>query len=145
MNLKRLILGASGLEKNSSPQFEAIIKDQFLKVLPAKVAACSGNWFYLDLISLAKFVTDYMKANKRYAEGLTSSGNLKDTTISNISNRPHNFQSYRQPFRNFYNKNLKACNLTSPGNSQFQGRNCTLFTQTRLYLLLSPKISSNGN
>ena len=54
MDLMRHLLAASGLEKNSYPQFETIIKDQFLKALPANVAACSGNWFYTDLIGLAK-------------------------------------------------------------------------------------------
>ena len=32
-----------------------------------------------------------MKANKRYREGSTSSDNLKDTTVSRISNQPHKF------------------------------------------------------
>ena len=66
-------------EENASPQFEAIIKDRFLKALPANVAACSGNWFYTDLIKLAKCATEYMKANERYTKRSTSSGNLKDT------------------------------------------------------------------
>ena len=65
-----------------------------------------------------------MKANKRYTEGSSSSDNLKDTTVSSISNRTHKFQSYRQPFRNFY-KNPKRGNLTAPGNSRFQGRDYT--------------------
>ena len=73
----RHLLPASGLEENPSPQFETIIKDRFLKALPAKVAACSGNWFYTDLIGLAKCATEYIKANKRYTEGSTSSNNLK--------------------------------------------------------------------
>ena len=60
-----------------------------------------------------------MKANKRYTKDSTSSGNLKDTTVSSISNQPHNFQSYRQPFPNFYNKSPKTGNLTAPGNLQF--------------------------
>ena len=46
MNLMRHLLASSGLKENPSPQFEVIIKDQFLKALPAKVVACSGNWFY---------------------------------------------------------------------------------------------------
>ena len=39
IDLMRHLLEAFGLEENPSPQFEAIIKDQFLKALPAKVAA----------------------------------------------------------------------------------------------------------
>ena len=39
-------------------------------------------------------------------------------SIRTVSNRPHNSQSYRQPFRNFY-KNPKTGNLTAPGNSRF--------------------------
>ena len=74
-----------------------------------------------------------MKANKRYTEGSTSSGNLKDTTVSSISNRPHNFQSYRKPLRKFYNKNPKTCNLTALGNSQFQGRDYS-YSHTRGYI-----------
>ena len=85
------LLASSDLDENPSPQFEAIIKDRFLKALPAKVAECNGNWFYTDLIGLAKCATKYMKANKRNIEGSTFSGNLKDTTVSSISNRPHNF------------------------------------------------------
>ena len=77
MDLMRHLLAASGLEENPSPQFKTIIKDRFLKALPAKVAACSGNWFYTDLIGLAKCVTEYMKANKCYTEGSTSSNNLR--------------------------------------------------------------------
>ena len=68
-----IIWNQLGLEENLSPQFETIIKDRFLKALPAKVAACSGNWIYTDLIGLAKCATEYMKANKRYTEGSTSS------------------------------------------------------------------------
>ena len=98
MDLMLHLLAASGLEENPSPQFETILKDRFLKALPANVAAYSGNWFYTDLIGLAKCATEYMKANKRYTEGSTSLGNLKDTTVNSISNRPHNFQSYHQPF-----------------------------------------------
>ena len=45
MDLMRYLLAVSGLEKNRSPQFQITIKDRFLKALPAKVAACSGNWF----------------------------------------------------------------------------------------------------
>ena len=83
-------------------------KDRFFKkVLPANVAACSGNWFYTDLIGLAKCATEYMKANERYTEGSTFLGNLKDTTVSSISNRSLNFQLYRPPLRNFYKKNQK--------------------------------------
>ena len=93
IDLMRHLLAASGLQENPSPQSEAIIKDRFFKALPAKVAACSGNWFYTDLIGLAKCATEYMRANKRYTEGSTSSGNLKDTTVSSVSNRPRNFQS----------------------------------------------------
>ena len=125
MDLMRHLLAASSLEENPSPHFEAIIKDQFLKALLAEVTACIGNWFYTDLIGLAKCATEYMKANKRYTESSTSSGNLKDTTVSSISNRPHNFQSYRRPFRNFYNKNPKKGNLTASENSQFQGQDYT--------------------
>ena len=73
-----------------------------------------------------------MKANKRYTEGSTSSDNLKDTTVSSISNRPHNSQSYRQPFRNFY-KNPKTGNLTAPRNSRFQGRDYT-YSRIRGYI-----------
>ena len=115
------ILDASGLEESPSPQFKAIIRDRFLKALPAKVAACSGNWFYTDLFEPAKCATEYMymKANKCYTEGSTSSGYLKDTTVSSISNRPHIFQSYRKPFRTFYNKNPKTYNSVTLGNSQF--------------------------
>ena len=87
----RHLLAASGLEENPFPQFEAIIKDRFLKALHAEVAACSGNWFYTDLIGLAKGVTEYTKANKHYTEGSTCSRNLKDTTVSSISNRLYNF------------------------------------------------------
>ena len=118
MDLMRHLLAASGLEENPSPQFESIIKERFLKALPAKLAACSGNWFYSDLIGLAKCATEYMKANKRYGEGSTSSNNLKDNTVNSISNRPHNSQSYRQPFHNFY-ENPKTGDLTAPGNSRF--------------------------
>ena len=125
IDLMRHLLVASGLEENPFPQFKAISKDRFLKALPAKVAACSGNWFYSDLIGLAKCATEYMKANKRYTEGSTSSGNLKDATISSISNRSHNFQSYRKPMHKFYNKKPKTGNLTTPENSQFQGRDYT--------------------
>ena len=125
MDLICHLLATSGLEENSSPQFKAIIKDQFLKASPDKVAACSGNWFYTDLIGLAKCATEYMKANKRYTEGSTSSSNVKDTTVSSISNQSHNFQSDRQPFHNFYNKNPKTGNLTAPGNLQFQGQDYT--------------------
>ena len=132
MDLMRHLIAASGLEENPSPQFETIIKDRFLKALPAKVAACSGNWFYTDLLELATCATEYMKANKRYTEGSTSSDNLKDTTVSSISNRPHNSQSYRQPFRNCY-KNPKTSNLTAPGNSRFQGREYT-YSRTRGYI-----------
>ena len=73
-----------------------------------------------------------MKANKRYTEASTSSDNLKDTTVCSISNRPHNSQSYRQPFRNFY-KNPKTDNFTAPGNSRFQGRDYT-YSRTRGYI-----------
>ena len=132
MDFMRHLLAASDLKEIPSPQFESLIKDRFLKAysfflkaLPAKVAACSGNWFYTDLIKLAKCATEYMKANKRYTESSTSSGNLRDTTVSSISNRPHNVQSYCQPFRNFYSKNPKTGNLIAPGNSQFQGRDYT--------------------
>ena len=41
MDLMRHLLIASGHEENS-PQFKAIIKERFLKALPAKVATCSG-------------------------------------------------------------------------------------------------------
>ena len=61
IDLMRHLLAASGLEENPSPQFEAISKDQFLKALPANVVACNGNWFYKDLIGLAKYATEYMK------------------------------------------------------------------------------------
>ena len=54
MDLMRHLLATSGPEENPSSQFETIIKDRFLKALPANVAACSGNWFYRDLIGLAK-------------------------------------------------------------------------------------------
>ena len=91
MDLVRHLFSTSGLEENSSRKFEAIIKDRFLKALPTKVAACSGNWFYTDLIGLAKCATEYMKANEGCTEGSTSLGNLKGTTVSSISNRPHNF------------------------------------------------------
>ena len=74
-----------------------------------------------------------MKANKRYTEGSTSSSTLKDTTVSSISNQPHNFQSYRQPFRTFYNKNPKTGNLTVPGNSPFQSRDYT-YSRNRGYI-----------
>ena len=129
----RHLLAASGLEKNPYPQFKAIIKVRFLKALPAKVAACSGNWFFTDLIGLAKCATEYMKANERYTEGSTSLGNLRGTTVSSISNRPHNFQSYRQPLRNIYYKNLKTGNSTAPGNSQFRSRNAT-YLRSRSYI-----------
>ena len=82
MDLMRHLLAASGLEKNPSPQFKVIIKDRFLKALPAKVAACSGNWFYSDLIGLAKCATEYIKVNKRYTEGLTSSDNFKTPRLA---------------------------------------------------------------
>ena len=88
MDLMRHLLAASGLEENPSPQFKAIIKDQFLKALSAKVAACSGNWFYQDLIELAKCATEYMKANKCYAEGSTTSDNLKNTSSSSFEGYP---------------------------------------------------------
>ena len=101
-----------------TPSIRSYNYDRFLKALPAKVAACSGNWFYSDLMGLEKCATEYMKANKRYTEGSTFSDNLKDTTVSSISNRPHNSQSYRQPFRNFY-KNPKPAYLTAPENSRF--------------------------
>ena len=91
IDLMRHLLAASGLEKNPSLQFEAIIKDQFLKALHSKVAACSGNWFYTDLIGLVKCVTEYTKANKRYTKGSTCTRNLKDTTVSSISNRLYDF------------------------------------------------------
>ena len=64
----RHLLVASGLEENPSPQFEVIIKNRFLKALPANVAAWSANWFYTDLIELAKCATQYMKANERYTK-----------------------------------------------------------------------------
>ena len=131
-DLMRHLSAASGLEENPSPQLEAIIKERFLKALPANVAAYSGNWFYSDLIELAKCATEHMKANKRFIEGSTSSGNLKDTTVSSISNRTHNFQSYNLPFRNFY-KNPKTGNLTAPGKSQFQGRDYT-YSRTQGYI-----------
>ena len=57
MDLMRHLLAALGLEANPSPQFKAIIKDRFLKAFPAKIAACSANWFYSDLIGLAKCAT----------------------------------------------------------------------------------------
>ena len=69
-----------------------MVKERFLKALPAKVAACSGNWFYKDWIGLAKCAIEYMKSNKRYTEGVNSLGNLKGTTVNSISNRPRNFQ-----------------------------------------------------
>ena len=114
------LLAVCILEESPSPHFKAICKDHFLKTLPAKVAACSGNWLYQDLIKFVKCATEYlyMKANKRSTEGSTSLGNLKDTTVSSISNRSHNFLSYRKPFRKFYNKNPKTDNSTAPGNSQ---------------------------
>ena len=74
MDLMRHFLAASGLEENPSPQCEAIIKDRFLQALPANVAACSGNWFYTDLIGLAKYPTEYMKVNKRYTHSRTCWG-----------------------------------------------------------------------
>ena len=64
IDLMRHLL-AFGLEENPSPQFEAIIKNRFLKALPANVAAYSGNWFHSDLIGLAKCATEYMKAIQR--------------------------------------------------------------------------------
>ena len=80
-SIHNMIETASGLEENPSPQFETIIKDRFLKALPAKVAACSGNWFYTDLIGLAKCATEYMKANKRY----TRSGRVINPPIRYLS------------------------------------------------------------
>ena len=38
MDLMRHLLAAFGVAENPSPQFEVIIKDRFLKALPAKVA-----------------------------------------------------------------------------------------------------------
>ena len=108
MNLMCYLLATSGLEENPSPQFETTIEDRFLKALLAKVAAFCDNLFYADLIGQAKCAIEYIKANKRYTKGSTSSGNLKDTTVRSISNRPHNFQLYCQPFRNCYNKNPKT-------------------------------------
>ena len=55
IDLMRYLLAASGLEETLFPQFEAILKNRFLKSLPAKVAACSENWFYTDLIGLEKY------------------------------------------------------------------------------------------
>ena len=68
VDLLRHLLVASGLEENPSPKFKAIIKNRFLKALPAKVNACSGNWFYTDLIGLAKYATEYIKANEQYTK-----------------------------------------------------------------------------
>ena len=69
------LLTASYLEENPFLQFEAIIKDQFLKAFSVNVAACSGIWFYTDLLELAKCATEYMKANERYTKRSTSLGN----------------------------------------------------------------------
>ena len=60
----RHLLAASDLEENPSPQFEAIIKDRFIKAYTPKVAACSGNWFYTDLIELAKCATELVYESK---------------------------------------------------------------------------------
>ena len=63
-----------------------------------------------------------MKTNERYTEGSTFSGNLKDTTFSSTSNRPHNFHSCRKPLHKLYNNNQKHAIQQHQGNSQFQGR-----------------------
>ena len=60
----RHLLAASGVEENFYPQFEAIVKDRLLKALPAKVAACSGNWFYKDLVGFAKCPTTVRTSNQ---------------------------------------------------------------------------------
>ena len=61
-----------------------------------------------------------MKANERHIEGSSSLGNLKDTTISSISNRPHNFHSYGKLLRKFYRKKPKTCNSIAPGIRNFK-------------------------
>ena len=82
-----------------------------------------------------------MKANERYTEGSSSLGNLKDTTVSSISNQPHNFHSYRKLLRKFYNKNPNTCNSTAPENSQFQGRDYTYSCNRGYICYFSPNFS----
>ena len=105
------LLAAFGFEENPSAQFKAIIKNRFRKAFSTKVAACSGNWFYKNLIGLAKCATEYMKSNERYTKASISSGNLKHITVRSISNRPYNFRSFCKPLSNFYN--------SKPKNKQF--------------------------
>ena len=48
-----------------------------------------------------------MKANESYTEESTSLGNLKDTTVSSISNRPHNFRFIASRYVTFTTKTQK--------------------------------------
>ena len=78
-----------------------------------------------------------MKANKRYTEESTSSGNLTDTTVSSISNRPHNFQSYRQPLRNFCDKNLKIGNLTTQETCNFKAISILIYANKVIFAIFT--------
>ena len=66
--LMRHLISAAGVEEDCSPQFEAILKDRFLRCLPPDIAASCGTSSFTDLRSLAKCATQAMNATQRYGK-----------------------------------------------------------------------------
>ena len=77
----RHLISAAGVEDNCSPQFEAILKDRFLRCLPPDIAASSGTWSYTNLRSLAKCATQATNTTQRYG---------KPQSVLTIGNKPRN-------------------------------------------------------
>ena len=89
--LMRHLISAAGVGEDCSPQFDAILKDRFLRCLPPDIAASSGTWSYTDLRSLAKCATQAMTATQGYGKpsSVLAIGNKsKNNTASYSSKNP---------------------------------------------------------
>ena len=108
--LMRHLISAAGVGKECSPQFEAILKDRFLRCLHSDIAASSGTWSYTDLRSLAKCATQAMNATQRYGKSssvLAIGNKSKNNTASYSSRNPikANSNEMRHNHVNFYGYN----------------------------------------
>ena len=111
--LMRHLISAAGVGEDCSPQFEAILKDRFLRCLLPDIAASSGTWSYTDLRSLAKCATQAMNATQRYGKSssvLAIGNKLKNNTASYSSKNPIKANSNEMQHNrvNFYGYNRQG-------------------------------------
>ena len=113
--LMRHLISAAGVEDNCSPQFEAILKDRFLRCLPPDIAASSGTWSYTNLRSLAKCATQAMNTTQRYG---------KPQSVLTIGNKPRNITSSHFSPNSARNNSDGRVNFFRPqGRENFSRRN----------------------